>query len=84
MSGNIGSVSGGQNSYQTGETDLFGGGNILSQLEDRVNSTLAKMDNPLAAGAGMQAANPQDVISYMAQLSGPDKPIAGMTCGALV
>jgi hypothetical protein len=83
MSGNIGSISNNQSNYQTSETDSYGSGNILSQLEKRVNSTLEKMDNPLAAGAGSQAAvNPQDVVSMMAKLS--TEPLAGMTHNTLV
>ena len=58
-------------------------GNLLSQLEQRVNQTLNQKGG--AAGGGAQTAdkiNPQDVANFMSQLS--NQPVAGMNHSVLI
>jgi hypothetical protein len=79
---NPGQVSGERQSY--GSESLGNGGSLLLQLEDRVSQTLAEKNNPLGGG-GVEMGNlvnPQDVVSYMAQIS--DQPIAGMQLSSVV
>lgn len=67
------------------DTESIGGGSeLLTQLEDRVSQTLAQKDESLLGGAeqGMQAVNPQEVVSYMAELS--SSPIAGTNFSSVV
>ncbi len=50
--------------------DPQSGGGLLSQLEDRVNHNLAQKDQ------ASEAVNPQDVKSYISQIS--NQPVAGL------
>ena len=62
---------------------IGGGSDLLTQLEGRVSQTLAQKDNPTGGSEmGMQAVNPQDVVSLMAEIS--SAPIAGTNFSSVV
>jgi len=66
------------------DTESLGGSDLLSQLENRVAQTLNQEDNLAGAAAqqGMQAVNPQEIISYIAEIA--SSPIAGTNISNLV
>ena len=61
---------------------IGGGSDLLTQLEGRVSQTLAQKDDPAGSEMGMQAVNPQDVVSLMAEIS--SSPIAGTNFSSVV
>ena len=59
--------------YQIGDSK---GSNLLGQLEDRVNQTLAQKNNVA------EKVNPQQVLDYLAQIS--NQPFPGMNHNILI
>jgi len=75
---NISSLNSGQVRESQNQDSLsIGGGNLLSQLEDRVSQALGKNESLPGGENGLNAEmiNPQEVVNYMSQLS--QEPMSG-------